>query len=441
MRGRDDASKTHSLTAYTFILGLVVLCYSCLSIFRDTPVLAVLLLDFLVCLALALHFRTGWSWMLLLHPPILFLSGQFFARPFLELGDGPSYVAVVQQYLDTSTLTFTGEPLSAALGLLDLVKYLSLGAAPIIAVPEYFFGFVDDQVYYFWQGTFHVLLVSSVSVLASSWNVIAKRDLIAMTLFAILSPSFFDMGAAPTRHFVTFFGVFLLFLTHLAVTQRASIDRLVWFGVAMIAVVISKWMLLLPYLVFATLDLFLLTGRKRPIAVVFLGLVAGGVGVGLGSALIGAADYNLAGIAREGGATFTAATQTPVVGWIFKYIYALLSPFPWSKWSLHTDIIYGGNLLLFLMHVASAFIGTYIFLSLAIRWREIALANDELQRRIIYPLVMSLSIIGGSTGFHTYILIYFPMLAPLLFDRRFVINPVLPFLFIMCVELFVVLAG
>lgn len=437
---RDYAEKTGWLTAHAFILGLIALCYGCLSILRDTPIFAVLLFDLLACMALALHFRTPWSWLLLLHTPLLFLSAQFFPRPFLEGGDGPAYTAVLQQYLDTSTLTFTGEYLAASLNTLDLFKYLSPGVAPILAIPEYFFGPVDDRVYYLWQGAFHVLLVSIATILASSWNILAKRDLIAMALFAILSPSFFDLGAAPTRHFVTFFAVFLLFLSHLALTQRLSLNRLAWFGIAILLVAISRWVLLLPYLAFAAVDLFLLREKKRPVATIAAGAIVCGLIAFAAPVLVAETREYLGGIAGEGAATFSAATQTPVVGWVIKYVYALLSPFPWSEWRFHIDWVYNGNAPLFVMHIFSAIIGTYMFMSLSVRWREIARANDELKRRILYPLVMSLSIIGGATGFHTYLLIYFPMLAPFLFDRRFTISPLLPILFIASVEVFVLVA-
>jgi hypothetical protein len=430
-----------SLSAHVFIIGLTLGCYLCLTAFRDEPVAAVILFDFMACAALALYFRTAWSSLLLLHPVILYLSGQFFSQPFLELGDGPAYVAVVDQYLDSSSLTFTGDHLVTAFDPLELVKYLSLGVAPVLAIPEYFFGSVDGQVYYLWQGAFHVLLTSFAGVLALSWKVMPKHHLVAMILFAILSPSFFDLGTTPTRHVVTFFGVFLLFLSHLALVRRFSLDRGIWFAVAILVVFISKWQLLLPYLAFASLDLFLLRGKGRPLGTIVIALSTATGAVLLGSTLLESAETYLEGTAREGGATFSHLTQTPMVGWVVKFVYALLAPFPWHQWGTFTATLYGGNLFLFVMHVLSSIIGTYLFLSIAVRWRAVAAADSDFKRRLLYPIVMSLSIIGGATGFHTYLLIYFPMLAPLLIDRRFRISILAPVILIAGIEAFVMIGS
>jgi hypothetical protein len=51
---------------------------------------------------------------------------------------------------------------------------------------------------------------------------------------------------------------------------------------------------------------------------------------------------------------------------------------------------------------------------------------------------MSLSILKGSTGFHGYLSIYFPMLAPLFTIKQLQINPMLPIYFVIILEVFVV---
>lgn len=59
---------------------------------------------------------------------------------------------------------------------------------------------------------------------------------------------------------------------------------------------------------------------------------------------------------------------------------------------------------------------------------------------LTYGAIMSLSILKGSTGFHGYLSIYFPLLAPLLAFRRFQINPLLPIGFVVFLET-IVLVG
>ncbi len=130
-------------------------------------------------------------------------------------------------------------------------------------------------------------------------------------------------------------------------------------------------------------------------------------------------------IAESGAATFGGLVQWPVIGWVVKYVYAILAPFPWSEAPLFIDWNYGGNTLLFLMHVLSALSGLYLFLVMIIKYRLIIDSDVGLKKMIIYGLIMSLSILKGSTGFHTYLLIYFPFLAPLFGIKQFRINPML----------------
>lgn len=59
---------------------------------------------------------------------------------------------------------------------------------------------------------------------------------------------------------------------------------------------------------------------------------------------------------------------------------------------------------------------------------------------LTYGAIMSLSILKGSMGFHGYLLIYFPMFAPLLTFRRFQINLLLPIGFVVFIET-IVLVG
>lgn len=404
---------------------LATFCCSVLYIFSDAPHFAVLVVDVLFCAYLVSLFRKKYRYLFFLHPLILSISSQLFSTPFLESGDGEAYQAVVAQYLNTRDFIFDASGLLSNLGILEFFKYATLGVVPTYAVPEFFFGNPDDTVYYLWQGTFHVILSALVIMLARIWQVLDGKYLLSMALFAVISPSFFDLGSAPTRHVVTFFGVFLLLVTHLAVVQRLTVTRAIWFAVAAMMVIISKTPLLLPYMIFVAIDLFFIQRIKLNVTAVLLASV-----LALGILLMGAYLYEATlayeETAKGGAATFSGLTQLPLVGWVVKYVYALLAPFPWSEASLFIATIYAGNGLLFFMHTLSSLIGIYLFLVIILKWRAIWASDIELKQMIAYGVIMSLSILKGAVGFHTYLLIYFPMLAPLLTVRRFRINPLMP---------------
>lgn len=422
-----------TLLAHVKLVILAALGLAVLYTLADAAYVAILVLDILFCTYLVSLFRTKYKYIFFLHPLILLFSSQLFVTPFLEAGDGEAYQAVVAQYLNTQEFTFEVSGLLSIFSLLEFFKYASLGVAPIYGVPEFFFSNPEDTVYYMWQGAFHVILCAVVVTLAKSWRVLDGKYLFSMALFAVVSPSFFDLGAAPTRHVATFFGVFLLFVTHLAVVQRFTGARAIWFAVAVMMILISKAPLLAPYMIFAVIDLFFIKRSKLNTKTALLvGMLM------LGILLMGTYLYQTAlayeDIARGGGATFSGLTQLPLIGWGVKYVYALLAPFPWSEASLFIATNYAGNGLLFFMHTLSALVGLYLFWVVILKWRVILISDTGLRQMVAFGAIMSLSILKGSTGFHTYLLIYFPMFAPLLVIRKFRVNPLIPITFVVLLE-------
>lgn len=414
-----------TLLAHIKLIILAALGFVVLYTFADAPYVAILMLDILFCTYLVSLFKTKYKYIFFLHPLILFVSSQLFTTPFLQAGDAEAYGGVVASYLNTKDLTFDVIDLLSTYSTLEFFKYASLGVVPTYAVPEFFFINPEDGVYYVWQGTFHVFLCALVVTLARTWRVLDDKYLFSMALFAVVSPTFFELGSAPTRHLVTFFGIFLLCVTHLAVVQRLTVTRAIWFAVAVMLVLISKAPLLLPYMIFVAIDMFFIRRIKlNAKSALLVGVLV------LGALLMGAYLFETTlayeEIAKEGAATFSGLTQLPIIGWVVKYVYALLAPFPWSEAPLFIATNYAGNGLLFFMHTLSSLTGLYLFLVVILKWRAILASDTELKQMVAFGLIMSLSILKGSTGFHGYLSIYFPMFAPLLAIRRFQINPLLP---------------
>jgi len=60
-----------------------------------------------------------------------------------------------------------------------------------------------------------------------------------------------------------------------------------------------------------------------------------------------------------GAASFSGLVNIPILGIFFKYLYALLSPFPWQNATTYIETTYGGNAFLFFMHMLSSLSGIY----------------------------------------------------------------------------------
>lgn len=402
-----------------------------------------LAIDCALCVFLSALFQSRFRVLFWLHPVIIIVSSTLFTKSFLTIGDGAAYESVVRSYLDTSTANLHFGFLIQAFGVLGFFKHASLGVAPIFLIPEYFFDDPGHEIYYLWQNVFHVGLISFVVGLARVWNAVDERYLLPMALFAAVSPAFFELASTPTRHMVTFFGVFLFFVAYKALDRAITPGRLLGLGVAVLAILISKAPLLLPALVFVLADRLLVTRARfdwRALALVVASLAAFVV---LGDFFVETTLSYLDKTAKEGAATFSWLTQIPLIGVPVKYVYAILSPFPWWKAAnaVNRGAEYGGNWLVFAMHVASGLMGCYIFFLISIRGRRLLRSNLELKRSLIFGLIMSSSIIGGATGFTTYLLIFYPFLAPVLAYRDLQISPLLPIVFVAMLELFMLLYG
>jgi hypothetical protein len=282
-----------------------------------------------------------------------------------------------------------------------------------------------------------VFLSLIVVTLARLWRFLEEKYLFAMSLFVVLSPTCFELGTAPTRHYVTLFGIFLLLIAHLANRQRFRLSSLAWYIIAVVVVVISKVLLLIPYLIFVFIDIFFINQYKLKLKYIV-------IIVGLLVIIVSTKDYALGSIfsyeevSKSGAATFSRFTEIPIIGWIVKYVYALLSPFPWYDSPTYIGN-YAGNWFLFFMHTISALTGLYLFFVVILKWRAILAADNQLKQVVAFALIMSLSILKGATGFHGYLSIYFIMLAPLLTIKQLQINPMLPIAFVVIMEAFVVL--
>ncbi len=427
-----DALKAHIKLASLTVLGLLIF-----TSLANSPYIAILVLDLLFCGYLVSLFKNKNKYFFLLHPVVLLVSSQLFTGSFLSAGDGLDYSSIVANNFNTQDLSFIDEGIIANYTGVELLKQLSLGVFPIFVVPEFFFDNPAEEVYYLWQGTFHVFLILIVITLARFWRILEEKYLFAMALFAVLSPTCFDLGNAPTRHYVTLFGIFLLLIAHLAIRQRFTLSSLAWYVIAVLVVVISKIQLLTPYLIFVIIDIFFTyrfkLNYKVMIIIGLLVIVFVSAGNFLSESILSYEE-----VSKQGAASFGRFTEIPIIGFIVKYVYALLSPFPWSSSPKYIDI-YAGNWFLFFMHTLSALTGLYLFFVVILKWRAILASENQLKQVVAFALIMSLSILKGATGHHGYLSIYFIMLAPLLTIKQLKINPMLPIAFVVIMEAFIVL--
>ena len=414
--------------AFKFLI-VCLISYLVLISLTTLPHFSIFVVDLLFCSYLCSIFSPKIRYLFLIHPIILLLSSMFYNVPFLQLGDGEAYQIVVDQYSESSGLL----AVFGSFQLLDAFKYMSLGVAPVYLVPTYLYETPVSSVYYLWQGLYFVILIAICVTLAKSFSVIRNDYLLMIALFAVVSPSFYDLGAAPTRHTVTFISIFLFYVSFVALYKKFSVYRLTVLLTSVALVVISKFNLMIPIIIFSFYySLYekrnVSNLKKFLIVIVIFSLIGFGFNVFLSNLM----EYSEN--STTGAASFSGLVSIPIFGIFFKYLYALLSPFPWQNATTYIETTYGGNEFLFFMHMLSSLSGVYFFARLLLYGKPILVENPEIRPMIVFGIIMSFSILFGSTGFHVYLLIYFPFFSPLLLIKRYQLNFLFPIVFVMMVE-------
>lgn len=413
-----------------FFLMLLVLSFIILFGFKEFPTLSLLVVDGFFCFFCTLAFKQNLRILFLLHPIVIWVLSLDFNQSFIQLGDGPSYWAQV-----TSSLSFyTGgedfitllQQRARTLDLLGTMKSFSIGVMPIFFVPDYIYGFIDDKIYYIWQSTMHVIFMSWTVVLAKKWDVMHDDYLFCVVLFAVMSPSFLELGCAPTRHYVTFLSIWLFYICFIALTKKLNVVKSFWFILSIFLIIISKLAYFLPislFLVYYFLSKQACSRTFKLYLFIGLGVFALYCGTYL-QHVLSSYQQGLSGPIVYGDSA--GFSHIPVIGLVIKYIYALFAPFPWHKADYFISHTYGGSALFFILHIFSSLLGLYFVTRLVIFGLNILRLYPDLKEIVLYGVFISFSIQFGATGFHSYLSIVFPFFAPLFVIQHYSIKMVIP---------------
>lgn len=395
------------------VIVLFLISYFLLLNYNNNPVLILVILTYLVIFYIISLLKTKYSLLLLLFPLIHYLiSISFNGFNFMELGDGPLYrrhiVAIFSLYnKEQNTWDY----------ILDLlfrehnVKYLQLGASISQLFADYNFGrSVTPQVYHLSQVLVYSILISLLALLARLWNTLKSVELNILIIGAMLWPPLINYISMLTRHHVTFFAVCLYFLAMDALWKKITFFRIIIFLLAIVLIVFSK-VGILPFALLSSFIIYILPSLETKLRKLFVFIVFGII-------IFGIQIVNLTGLYKadliyDDPSTFNIITEKlGVLAAPYKYLMAILSPFPWYKIKEQMySLAFGGNLLSYSLHVVGAILSLHLMLTILINIKDIFnVQNTNKYKIVIFGIIMSLSIIGGSTGFNVYLLIYYPFM-------------------------------
>ena len=405
------------------LVGLVCL--------RSVPVLALLLATVVLCGYVAGALRKPVSYWVFAYPVVSYLLAQGFSGyTFFEVGDGPTYFAVMDEIIPR----LRGD-IVRVLGLVAAVgpKYLNAGFLPTALLPGFLFDRPDAETYQLTQVFVHALLVSGLLCLTLRWHVIGETYVMPVFLFMLVSPGYLALVAYPTRHHLTSFGIFLFFISLEACLTRRTLGRLLALGLAVVLLFLCKAALLPFALLYSLVRLY------RPDRF-WLNLTVGSLLlVGVVYAYHYVRLFYDVRYATETIGVFRGAWLGPLLP-LYKYVMALISPFPYYKYGLMVNTIaYGGSGWLLSLFVPAGVIGLWLFSRMLLNPRGLWQYNTDTKRLFGYGGVMSLSVLGGSTGFLMYILVFLPFFAPLFVIRAHPLPVILVVLVLLLLNVVVLL--
>jgi hypothetical protein len=366
------------------------------------------------------------AYLFYLYPVIIYAISLFYTTNFLTLGDGGSYISVSDELFEQVE---TGGLVNTFLNNWEagydyfLFYWHLVGFFPIRWIPLSLKedGLQDISFFYF-QSFSHLFLCSILVFLNRLWNTIPAKYEISFFLFAIISPTFFELQTAPTRHLFTFFSVALFYIASVGLRQGFSFFKLVCLTLSIIFTILGKPAYLILFFLFASTFAYNYLNREyKVIAAILFGFIIFFYGT------IFYETYNSYDkMFGNMGTTKVQAEGLGIFKPLLKLLAALLGAFPWYKAIEISNEVFGGNLILFVLHIFSAIFGVWVFTRFFYFRDKLFSIDKDLSSLLLFGLIMSVSIFAGATGFHGYLSIFFPFFAPLLVVKQNNISLLIP---------------
>ena len=438
---RGSVKDGRFLGLRTVLMGLAIIAVLQASNFL-TPTTMFILLDSVLAIYLVSAFSGRLRYLFLIHPVFLLFSSYGFQIPFSEIGVGYTYIDTFNMMVDPESLGISD---GAGEFYQDKKTTFGFGAVyfgilPIIWLPSFLFDDAPDVALYYSMGFFNVLYMVLVVFVSQFFKVLKSENLLIITLYATVSPTFFDVSTTLHRYGLLVCGLSIFLISYLGLAKKNNsfasiIGLLITLLIAVLMVGFSKPQLFYVIFLFVALD-FLSSNKLGLLSQIFraldkrLFLVLLLLAIQLVAKIL-IPDEHIS-IAANMGGQFTVLSDIPILGFVLRVVYALLSPFPWigfAQWGL-----YGHNYIFLFVHIISAFTGAWLVLSLFMRSSVVFRADYQDRALLIYGLCLTLSLMFSGIGYHVYLAPALPFLAIILIRRRFRVSVVYPVGFCLIME-------
>ena len=293
---------------------------------------------------------------------------------------------------------------------------------------------------YYSMGFFNMLFVSIAVYISQFFHILNKKTLLVIALFSTVSPTFFEINTTLHRYGLLFFGLFLFLLSYIGlIKQKKSIFNktlLVFIlFVSIMSIGFSKPQLFVVLLLFVFLDqvssnnipiiskIYNSFDKRVLLCLLIFAIQATAFLVIPSSYAPAVSDYG----------NYKAINDIPLIGFVVRVIYAMLSPFPWFNFS-QLDI-YGGNSLFLIVRIFSAFFSSWLIFSTFFKFNLIMKSFDTDKTIIIFGIAIMFSLMFSAIGYNVYLAPALPFLAVILLKKSYRIHIIYPIAFILSMEI------
>lgn len=417
----------------TVLMVLAIIAVLQASIFL-TPTITFILLDSVLAIYLASAFSGRLKYLFLIHPGFLLFSSYGFQIPFSEIGVGFTYLNTFNMMVNPETLgvnDMAGDFYQNKETIFGFGK-VYLGIIPIIWLPSFLFDDAPEIALYYSMGIFNLFYMALVVFISQTFKVLKSENLLIIVLYSTVSPTFFDVSTTLHRYGLLICGLSIFLISYLGLVKQnksfaSVIGLLITLLISLLMVGFSKPQLFYVLFLFVTLDL-LSSNKLGLLSQIFramdkrLFLVILVLALQLFAKIL-IPEQHISEAINSGG-QFTFLSDIPLLGFLLRVLYAVLSPFPWfgfSQWHL-----YGDNYMFLLVHIISAFTAAWLVLSLVMRFSAVFRSNYQDRAFLIYGLCLMLSLMFSGIGFHVYLAPALPFLAIILIKKSFRVSFVYP---------------
>lgn len=246
-------------------------------------------------------------------------------------------------------------------------------------------------------------------------NTIDCKTMYCLLIFLLFSPVILSFTEFPDRHLFSLFAL-LIFVRGLIKLENNPEKFLNWYFIlSLIILIINKPQLIFGIILYFLILNFKLKSSLKSIFLVFsLIILIFSVNFFMKDNLY----FYLSEYAQNvHGYSLIIKDYLGTLYWflmpIIKYVYAVLSPFPWYKYQYFL-FNSGGSILTILMYYLSSTFGVSCFWILFKYWKTIKKNHFFYKNFILFGLVMSLTIIFAQIGHADYLSIYMVFFTPLI---------------------------